>query len=194
VFAAAGALTRRFTAVHATHLGVGDVAALGHAAATCCFCPTTERDLADGIGPSHELVAAGASLAVGSDQHAVIDPFEELRGVEMDERLRSLKRGTHAAPALIEMGTTNGYRCLGWDGGGTLAAGALADLTVVGMDSIRLAGGDESLDTIVFGATSADVTDVMVNGNWQVRDRRHVRLDVVGELRSSISAVTGAHP
>ncbi|HEY8093467.1 MAG TPA: formimidoylglutamate deiminase, partial [Acidimicrobiales bacterium] len=91
VMGAAGLLGERFTAVHATHLTEGDVAALG--ASHVCFCPTTERDLGDGIGPAAALVGAGARLCLGSDSHAVIDLFEEARAVELDERLAAISRG-----------------------------------------------------------------------------------------------------
>ena len=80
--------------------------------------PTTERDLADGIGPARRLSDAGVPLALGSDQHAVIDPFEEVRGVEMHERLETLERGRFDPSSLLAMATIDGYRSLGWDGGG----------------------------------------------------------------------------
>ena len=63
------------TAVHATHLTETDRSLLGESGATACFCPTTEADLADGIGPARELLDAGCRLSLGSDQHAVIDPL-----------------------------------------------------------------------------------------------------------------------
>ena len=89
------------TAIHATHLTDEDVALLGGAGATVCLCPTTERDLADGIGPARRLAEAGAALATGSDSHAVIDPFEEARAIELDERLATGVRGIHRAPDLL---------------------------------------------------------------------------------------------
>ncbi len=88
---AAGALSRRFTAVHATHVTDADIARLATAGSRCCVCPTTERELADGIGPTAAWRAAGVEMCVGSDSHAVIDPFEETRAVELDERLRSMR-------------------------------------------------------------------------------------------------------
>ena len=97
VLAEAGALSERFTAIHATHPTPGDIALLGGAGATVCLCPTTERDLADGIGPARALADAGARLALGSDSHAVIDLLEEARAVELDERLASGERGRHSA-------------------------------------------------------------------------------------------------
>ena len=103
-----------FTAIHATHLTDEDVALLGGAGATVCLCPTTERDLADGIGPARRLADAGAALATGSDSHAVIDPFEEARAIELDERLATGVRGAHRAPDLLRAATAGGYAALGW--------------------------------------------------------------------------------
>ena len=136
-----GVVSERFTAVHATHASGRDARRLGAASASCCICATTERDLADGIGPTVELRDAGVGLCVGSDSHAVVDPFEETRAIELDERLRSHRRGTHRPADLLTSATANGYRSLGWDGG-RIAPGACADLVTVGFDSPRLAGSD----------------------------------------------------
>lgn len=194
ILAQHGALSPRFTAVHATHLAAADIGLYASARCTCCFCPTTERDLADGIGPSSELRDAGVALSIGSDQQAVIDPFEEMRGIELDERVRSMRRGTHSPAELLAAGSANGYRSLGWGDGGAIAVGALADLVTVSLDSVRLAGCDISalVDAIVFAATPADVTDVMVGGRVVVRNGAHVSIDVAASLRDSIAAVTGA--
>ena len=91
--------------------------------ATVCLCPTTERDLADGIGPARRLADAGAALATGSDSHAVIDPFEEARAIELDERLATGVRGAHRAPDLLAAATAGGYAALGWPEGGPPRAG-----------------------------------------------------------------------
>ncbi|HET8949237.1 MAG TPA: formimidoylglutamate deiminase, partial [Solirubrobacteraceae bacterium] len=88
-----GALGAHVCAVHATHLTDADIARLGGTRTAICMCATTERDLADGIGPARALSEAGAPLCTGSDSHAVIDPFEEARALEMNERLASRQRG-----------------------------------------------------------------------------------------------------
>jgi len=186
----AEALTPRFTAVHATHLLDTDIELLGRAGVTCCLCPTTERDLADGIGPARALRDAGVRLALGSDSHAVIDPFEEARAVELDERLASLQRVRHTPAELLEAATTGGYECLGWPGGGRLAEGALADFTTVALDGVRLAGTDarHAIPATVFAATAADVRHVVVGGRTIVRDGRHVDIDVARELGAAVAA------
>ena len=183
----AGLLTPTTTVVHATHLSDKDVELLAGAHTTACFCPTTERDLADGIGPARRLRDAGAVLALGSDQHAVIDPFEELRGIEMNERLESLERGRFTASDLLAMGTLDGYRSLGWDDGGLIASGHLADLVAVRLDTPRTAGC--APDHVLFAATSADVSDVVVHGEQVVTDGRHRAGDVGRMLADAIAVV-----
>ena len=120
MLAEAGVWTPRTTAVHATHLTDDDVRTLGDAGAFVCFCPTTEADLADGIGPSVALRDAGARLTLGSDGHTVIDMFAEARAVELHERLASGRRGAWSADQLWDAATTTGYASLGFDGGGTI--------------------------------------------------------------------------
>jgi formiminoglutamate deiminase len=183
-----GALSDRFTAVHATHVADADVSLLGATGATVCLCPTTERDLADGIGPSAALRAGGVPLCLGTDSHAVIDPFEEARAVELDERLASLRRGTHPPGDLLVMATGAGYRSLGWPEGGRIEPGALADLTTIGLDSVRLAGADVTAAdaAVVFAGSAADVRQVMVGGEVVVRDGAHARIDVARDLQRSI--------
>lgn len=187
----AGVLSDRFTAVHAIHLGARDVTLLQHHAATCCMCPTTERDLADGIGPTATFRGAGIPIAIGSDSHAIVDPFEETRAIELDERLASLRRGTHRAGELLTVATDNGYRSIGWPEGGRLAAGCLADMTTVQLTSPRLAGTDATAAAaaVIFGATSSDVSHVLVGGRMVVADGVHQQIDVAAALDRSIRAL-----
>jgi formiminoglutamate deiminase len=192
---AAGALGPRFTAVHATHVTASDIERLAATASRCCICPTTERELADGIGATAAWRNAGVEMCVGSDSHAVIDPFEEARAVELDERLASLQRGTHRPHELLTAATRSGYDSLGWPGGGRLAVGALADFVTVGFDSPRLAGTDRQADplaAVVFAAAPSDIRHVVVGGAVVVDDGVHRRVDVVAELEQSISAAWAA--
>jgi len=175
----------RTTAVHATHLTDADRDRLGDTGTHVCFCPTTERDLADGIGPARALVDAGAALCLGSDSHAVVDMFEEARAVELNTRLRTERRGHFTAAELLAAATVTGHRALGWSDAGVIAEGARADLVTVRLDSVRTAGTDPA--AIVFTATAADVTQVVVDGEVVVRDGRHTRLDVPAALRTAIN-------
>lgn len=182
-------LGRRTTAVHATHLVREDIALLGGSGTGVCLCPTTERDLADGIGPGAALLAAGSPLSLGSDSHAVIDLFEEARAVETGERVVSGTRGHFAPATLLTAATRAGHAAIGWDAG-RIAPGSRADLVALDLDSPRTAGCGPSVATAVFAATSADVTDVVVDGKFVVRDRVHHLVPDVGDaLRTAIAAV-----
>ena len=157
-----GLLGPRTTAVHATHLTDADITRLGASGTSACICPTTERDLADGIGPSRRLADAGCPLTLGSDQHAVIDPFEELRELEMHQRLVTGQRGQFTPAELITAASVAGYRSLGWEYGGELRAGGMADFVVVDDDSNRTRGALPA--QIGYAATGADVIMVVVDG------------------------------
>jgi formiminoglutamate deiminase len=192
LLAEAGALSAGFTAVHATHLDDADVRLLGDAGACCCVCPTTERDLADGIGGMRRLADAGASLSLGSDSHAVIDLFEEARAVELDERLASGERGRHSAAELLRAASAGGHACLGWPDAGRIEPEARADLVTVALDGVRLAGTDASnaLESVVFAAAAPDVRNVIVDGREIVSEGRHASIDVPRELHEAVLAVT----
>ncbi|NND84916.1 MAG: formimidoylglutamate deiminase [Acidimicrobiia bacterium] len=161
------------TAVHATHLTGHDIELLGSSGTTVCACPTTERDLADGLGPFAALAAAGSPLAIGTDSHASIDPFAEMRGIEMHERLASGARGHFSGTALLDAATTAGSAALGFPGGG-LTVGSPADFVVVDTGAPRLAPFSGTVDEIVFGASAAEVRHVVVGGRTIVEGGRHV--------------------
>ena len=118
-----GVLGPLTSAVHATHLTDDDIGHLGATRTFACFCPTTERDLGDGIGPSRRLHDAGSPLTLGSDSHAVIDLFEEMRAVELDERLATRERGHWSAGELLRAATVDGHASLGYDDAGAIAVG-----------------------------------------------------------------------
>ncbi len=164
LLAASGVLDGRVTAVHATHLTGRDVSLLGDASCYAGFCPTTERDLADGIGASRALHDAGAVLTLGTDSHAVIDMHEEMRAVELDERLSTQRRGHWRAGELLVAATANGQRSLGFDDAGRIAPGYWADLVTLDDRSVRTAGAGTAEESAVFAATASDVVSVVAGG------------------------------
>ena len=189
-----GAIGKSFTAVHATHLAGADFGQLGRAECTVCLCPTTERDLADGIGSALALRKEGARLAVGSDSQAVIDLFVEARGIELHERLATHVRGSHNAPSLLTATCSNGQRALGWEEAGELAPGRLADFITLRLDTVRTAGSPaaSALETAVFAGAAADVHHSVVGGQVIVADGHHARLDVARELHATITELMDA--
>ncbi len=183
-----GMLSPRFVAVHATHLDPSEIALLGGAGAIACICPTTERNLGDGLPAVRDLLDAGARLAIGSDSHAVIDPFAEIAALENGERLRTGRRnvlvggsGRHAgiATTLLTAGSDGGRAASGLPPAG-IRRGARADLVTVDLSSPQLAGvgvgahGDPSLlAALALAGNASMVRDVWVGGTEVVRDGHH---------------------
>jgi formimidoylglutamate deiminase len=152
-----GLLGPRFVAVHATHLAPHEPALLGQAGAFACICSTTERDLGDGLPDIGALVASGAHLCTGVDSHVITQPLEDLRGVDLGERLRTGKRvtlrGQTRTPAerLWEIGSLLGARACGFDdAGGTIAIDRDAP-------ELALVEDEHLLDAVVYSGTAACV-------------------------------------
>ena len=165
-----------FTAVHATHLGDADMAAYGRARTTCCFCPTTERDLADGTGPAIRLLAAGARLSIGSDSNTIIDPFEEARAIELNERMRTNVRGNLGVELLATAATSDGMASIGWGESGRIATSGLADFVSIDLEDPSLAGIDpeHALAATMHAASPRAVHHVVIGANVVVREGRHL--------------------
>ena len=176
-----GVLGPDTTAVHATHLTGDEIAALGASGTAICACPSTEADLADGVGAFRWLRDAGSPLCLGTDQQAMTDLLAEARLLETAERLETGERGRFRPAELVEALTVAGHRALGWTDAGRLAPGQRADLVAVRLDSPRTAGC--APDQLVMAASAADVHTVVADGRVIVSDGQHVLGDV-GRLLS----------
>jgi formimidoylglutamate deiminase len=176
-----GALGPGTTAVHAIHVGAGEIAALGRAGAGVCACPTTERSLGDGIVPADRLLAAGVPLSLGADSLVQVDLLEDARALELHLRLARLERavldpggGEDAlGRRLLAIACRGGRAALGLPGG-ALAPGEPADFAVLDLDDPGLAGATASdlVSTLVFGGSRAAIRDLYVAGEPVVLDRR----------------------
>jgi formimidoylglutamate deiminase len=168
------AIDDRFTAVHCTHTDPRDAAAYVAAGGRICICPLSEANLGDGIADVPAFRAAGASISVGTDSNARLCMLEELRWLELVQRLRTGSRGVivdgegAAARALLEIGTLSGARALGIDAG-RITSGALADFAAIDLDATALAGvaEDDLLDAIIFGAGNGVIAATCVGGRWE---------------------------
>ncbi|MGB8477654.1 MAG: formimidoylglutamate deiminase [Acidobacteriaceae bacterium] len=176
-----GLLRDRLTAVHAIHIDREEIDLLAANRATICACPTTERNLGDGILAARDVMERGIPVCLGSDSQAQIEPLEDARELEYHLRLHQQQRsildgidGQELSARLFRCATTNGANALGCDAG-DFEPGKLADFFTVDLNDISVAGDsrEDLLPTIVFGMRTAAVADVCVGGRFVVRDHRH---------------------
>ncbi|HKU30022.1 MAG TPA: formimidoylglutamate deiminase [Arthrobacter sp.] len=175
-----GLLSGRLAAIHATHVTAEDIHLLGAAGATAVLCPSTEADLADGIGPARELSDAGANLALGTDQHASIDPWLEMRTLEYGERLGSGQRGRFRPQELLRAATVGATAAMATPIATVLEAGAVCDLVAVEPESVRTVGSKPL--QLVFSATAGDVTALVIAGELVAWHGEHASLGRPGRL------------
>jgi formimidoylglutamate deiminase len=177
-----GLLAPDFTAVHAIHITADEIEQLARANTTVCSCPTTERNLGDGVIVADQVMRKGIRIAFGSDSQAQIDPLEDARELEYHLRLERQQRAIldqigeqTLASRLFDCATVHGARALGVPAG-ELTGGLSADFFTVDLDDVSIAGnsGNDLLPLAVFSLGRSAIRDVMVNGRWVVRDQRHL--------------------
>lgn len=170
--------------VHATHMDAEETTALAESGAVAVLCPSTEANLGDGLFPLHHFLSAGGRIAIGSDSHISINPFEELRWLEYGQRLASQSRNvvslrdSHVGSELFSRALEGGALASGQAIAG-IEAGAPADFVVLCDDDPMLAGHDDTsrMDALVFSGYPLPVERVMVDGKWCVVDTVHVDRD-----------------
>ena len=188
--------------VHATHINEDEITALSKTGAVVCLCPSTEANLGDGLFPLQRWLVSGGRIAIGSDSHISINPFEELRWLEYGQRLVTRSRNVAAihrsrtGRSLFELALAGGSLACG-HAGGELRRNANADLVTLDDDSPMLAGHDKEsiLDALVFSGFTLPIDRVMVGGKWRVEEGVHIAAlharkeyaRVVGALKPQMS-------
>ena len=198
-----GLLSERFTAVHAIHVTPKAMPAFAKTGAMVCACPTTERNLGDGVVPADEYLKHGVPICLGTDSHVQIDPFEEARELEYHLRLQKMERAVLGGNPTVREGasstadrvsstrpdgrvsaigrilfdgaTVNGARSIG-SSNGRLDVGKPADFFTVDLSDPSIAGAspDDLLSSIMFSASRAAVREVAVGGKPIVSDGQHL--------------------
>lgn len=185
-------LSERLTLVHAIHTNDDEVDALAAAKTTICSCPTTERNLGDGIINAERAIKAGVRFCFGSDSEAQIDPLEDARELDYHLRLERRERvildqieGLDISQRLFRYATEGGANSLGLNTG-RLQAGEMADFFTVDLNDPSIAGASaaELLPMIVFGLSRTAVRDVVVGGKQILRDGKHpAQQEIVAQYR-----------
>ncbi len=171
------------TLVHSIQVSHEEMSDITRARSRVCACPTTERNLGDGVVPADLLGAEGVELCLGSDSQATIDLLEEARLLESHLRLVRQRRsvlhdrsGTPSAVAaeVFRAATHSGAQSLQHNAG-TLAPGSQADFFTVDLEHAALAGWTEEtlFPMVVLAVPAAAIREVAVNGTPIVSDGKH---------------------
>jgi formimidoylglutamate deiminase len=182
-----GLLSESFTAVHAIHVTPKAIPAFARTGAMVCACPTTERNLGDGVVPADQYFKHDVPICLGTDSHAQIDLLEDARELEYHLRLQKLERAVLGAASLFDCATTNGARSIGAPGG-TLESGRAADFFTVALDDPAIAGASAEtlLSNIVFSLPRAAVREVVVSGKPIVSEGQHLVQEEIVERFSDL--------
>jgi formimidoylglutamate deiminase len=191
-------VNKRWCLVHATHLVEEECRKLAASGAVAGLCPTTEANLGDGLFPAEAYLQAGGRFAIGSDSQVCLDPARELQLLEYGQRLfthgRTLladEQTPSVGEKLLRSAAAGGAQALAINSG-RIEVGARADLLVLDDQHASLYGkaGSELLDSWVFACNNTPVKDVMVAGQWQVRDGVHAQQDAVAQrFRQAIDSM-----
>jgi formimidoylglutamate deiminase len=182
-------IDQRWCLVHATHLQEHEVSGIAASGAVAGLCPTTEANLGDGLFPLEAYLAAGGRFGVGSDSHISQSPVEELRWLEYGQRLLHQRRNVAASAGqrhvgdFLWQGALRGGAQAAGRAVGALAVGKRADLLVLDSEHPNMAGIEarHALGTFVFSGNDNLVQDVMVGGQWVVREKRHEAQQAISE-------------
>lgn len=187
-------LEARVLAAHCVHIDDSEMSLLASARAGVSHNPTSNLKLASGAAPVAKMLAYGLNVGIGTDGPASnndLDMFEEMRLAAI------LAKGTAGDPTVLpartalEMATRLGANALHiGDLTGSLEAGKRADLILVDLDTTHnLPHFDHDpqavYSQIVYAAKSTDVTDVMVDGKWLMRDRQLLTLNEAALLQAA---------
>jgi formimidoylglutamate deiminase len=190
-------LDSAWTLIHATHVTIAELHAMAVAGVTAGLCPETEANLGDGLYPLPAYQALGGRWGIGTDSNIRISVTGELRMLEYGQRLTARRRSIvlgpeepHGSPGrwMVTHAADVGAAALAQPGG-RIEPGRRADLIVLDRDADALAGHETAtlLDAWVFAGGASAVKDVMVGGQWVIRDRRHPDEEAIArEFRAAL--------
>jgi formimidoylglutamate deiminase len=190
-------LDERWCLIHATHLTDAETDALAASGAVAGLCPVTEANLGDGIFPALRFLEAGGRIGTGTDSNILIDPAQELRGLEYSQRLAHQARNILASDAhpsvarrLFEATHSGGAQAMGIQPG--LAVGHAADFVTLNHDHPALHGrkGDQLLDNWIFAARHGCIDTVWKRGQkWVSAGQHRNRADITARYLKVVDRI-----
>lgn len=185
----AGLLVEGLIAAHCLHVNEAEIARMAEAGVRVAHNARSNAKAGRGIAPVEAMRKAGIAVGIATDgpmSGNTLDLFAQFGPVSMFGKLLGHSRKPMPAVEVIRMATIEGARVLGMDGRiGSLEPGKKADLIRIALDAPRLQPVYDPYATLVFAGQPEDVTDVMVAGNWLMRDRNVLTLERKKVLRDA---------
>jgi 5-methylthioadenosine/S-adenosylhomocysteine deaminase len=189
-----GLFGAKVLAAHCVHVDEGEIRTLKNVGAGVAHNPTSNLKLGAGVAPVAKMLALGVDVGIGTDGPASnndLDMFEEMRLAAL--LAKGIGNDPTAVPArdAVAMATRLGARALHMEQlTGSLEPGKRADIAVVDLDATHHVPSFERdphaiYARLVYAAKAADVTDVMCNGRWLMRERRLLTLDEAALARDA---------
>jgi 5-methylthioadenosine/S-adenosylhomocysteine deaminase len=181
-----GLFEAKVIAAHCVHIDTGEIRTLQHAKAGVSHNPSSNLKLASGFAPVMKMLEAGLNVGIGTDGPASnndLDMFEEVRLTAFIAKAVTNDPTSLPASQALLMATRLGAQALHIGHlTGSLEVGKRADLILVDLSPVHNApsfqrASDNTYAQIVYASKSTDVSDVMVNGKWLMRDRRLLTLN-----------------
>lgn len=196
-------LNEKYIGSHAIYLSKEDIQILNECNAKIVNTPLCEMKIADGVAPIPELLKNGVVVGLGTDGamwNNSNDIFREMKGMAL---LQTITKGIRSlsSHSILNMATIDGAKVFGLENEiGSLEEGKRADIILVDADQphiapLRIKNHENVSSALVYCATGRDVTDVIIDGNHLVENRRLLTIDVseVIEKVTSISEKIGLY-
>ncbi|SMD33115.1 formimidoylglutamate deiminase [Reichenbachiella faecimaris] len=189
-------INQNFHLVHATHLNETEVTGMAQSGAHVVLCPSTEGNLGDGIFPLQSFQNQGGKWSIGTDSHIGLNPLEELRILDYGQRLTTNRRNqfvsvTNGDTGLfgVDMALNAGRKAMGNSCENYFEVGQPFDAVVVDADTplIATCRAEHILSTLVYSGDRSSFKGTIVNGEWKVKDGRHLQKDqIVTHFKKSL--------
>lgn len=181
-----GLLEAKVIAAHCVHIDAGEIRTLHHAGAGVSHNPSSNLKLASGFAPVTKMLATGLNVGIGTDGPASnndLDMFEEVRLAAFIAKAVTNDPTSLPASQALLMGTRLGAQALHIGHlTGSLTPGRRADLILLDLSPLHNSpafhrSAENTYAQIVYASKSTDVSDVMINGKWVMRDRKLLTLN-----------------
>ena len=168
-------------AAHCVHLSDAEIAMMAETGTNISHNPGSNAYLGNGIARMNDFRTAGITVGLGTDAGFCSDLFEIMRWATYLHRATTRDVTVRKSAEALRMATVHGSTALGQDTG-VLAAGKLADLTLIDVDSVKFAMLDRTdgglvEEFVVNHANGSDVATTIVNGEIVMRDRVLTKVD-----------------